>query len=153
MVGFAGTVPPDPRGQEIAGAYAAAIDAARLASATSNSSVASLDATHADPILTRVRDRLNSRNLIGQAVKLASPSLASVTILSVAFGDDGAATVDECVVDDGVVFEVSTGKVINDRVVTQRRQTVLKLSGGAWKVSDRINQGEWDGVTACAASL
>ena len=57
----------------------------------------------------------------------------------------------ECRVDAGIVYEKASGHVLNDKVVSQRRQATLQFDGTAWKVSSRTNETEWDGISGCAA--
>lgn len=57
-----------------------------------------------------------------------------------------------CPVDDGVIFDVATGVVVNDDVVTHNHQINLELHDGVWKVSRIVRVQQWEGVAGCALS-
>lgn len=64
--------------------------------------------------------------------------------------DGTNAIVRSCDVDDGVVREQATGKVLNDRVVTRLLTTFLVRETGTWKVSTTQVDEKWEGVAGCA---
>lgn len=140
-----------PTRDAVATAYREAVAAERDASATSDQASQAVADTHLDPILTRIRDRMRGRKVLGQASRPAEPSRASITIEAVDVEPSGAvATVMECTLDDAVVYEVASGRVINDKVVSARRLNTLRLDNGRWKLAERVSQGEWEGATSCA---
>lgn len=64
--------------------------------------------------------------------------------------DGDNAIVRECSVDDGVVYEMATGRVINDAVVTRLSTIFLAREGGRWKVTTAQTDQRWEGVAGCA---
>ena len=64
--------------------------------------------------------------------------------------DNTNAIVRSCDVDDGVVKEQATGKVLNDKVVTRLLTTFLVMEAGTWKVSTTQVDEKWEGVAGCA---
>jgi len=134
-------------------AYEAALAVLHQAASTSSANSPALSAAFADPVLDKLKNLFISRSLVGQAARTPEPSQASTTLMDFRFEDDGAATILECSVDDGIVFELASGRVINDKVATLQRRAELRLVDGDWKVTELVNLGEWEGVTVCAGSL
>ncbi len=64
--------------------------------------------------------------------------------------DGDNALVRECSVDDGVVYEMATGRVINDAVVTRLSTIFVTREGGRWKVTTAQTDQRWEGVAGCA---
>ncbi len=62
------------------------------------------------------------------------------------------ATVQECFVDDGVVYRVETGEVINDAVATHNVRATMVQVDGEWKLSSSSLVQRWEGVAGCALS-
>ncbi len=146
-------MPESTGSREVLAAYGRALDAMAEAALTSKASTPALAETFAEPMLDKLKNLFISRSLVGQAARKPEPSIESTTLLDLRFEDDGTATILECTVDDGIVFEIESGRIINDKVATLQRRAVLRLVGGTWKVTDLVNQGEAEGVTACAGSL
>lgn len=65
--------------------------------------------------------------------------------------DGNTATVRDCSVDDGLVVETATGRVLDADVVTKLVTVFLVKEGGQWKVSATDIEQQWDGVAGCAA--
>ena len=63
-----------------------------------------------------------------------------------------AATARDCSVDDGLVVELSTGRVLNADVVTRLETVFLTKEGDRWKVSAIQVDQRWNGVAGCAGS-
>jgi len=62
------------------------------------------------------------------------------------------ATLQECVVNDGVVYRVSDGSIVDDEVVTHSVEAVMVLVDGAWKLESARLVQRWEGVAGCALS-
>lgn len=133
-------------------AYQEALTAEIEASEVPDPSDPRLAATHLDPLLQQVHEQIMGRRIIGQVAKRPANSKSATTILAVTI-DAATATVSECTVDDGVVIEVATGRVINDKVATIKRTATMQLDEGTWKVVKRLNEQEWEGIAGCAAQL
>lgn len=132
-------------------AYQLAVRSEFEASSSSDANSQMLAATHLDPLLQRLKDRLVGRNLEGQASRRPDNTRSQTTILE-AMVDGESATVVECTVDDATVYVVATGKVVNDKVATLKRTATMRKDGELWKVADRVNNQEWEGVAGCASS-
>jgi hypothetical protein len=70
-----------------------------------------------------------------------------VTVVSV---DGDLAVVQECFVDDAVVYRRSTGEVVNDGVATHNVRGELRRANGVWRVSYTRLAQRWEGVDGCA---
>jgi len=145
------TTSPSTSDAEIEEAFREAVDAEWEASKVSDPYLDALARTHAGPIRQRIRDRLIGRRLLGQVAVRPEGSRSSTTVESVEVDGDTAVVVD-CTVDDAVVRDKTSGRVVNDKVVTQRRRNTLRNDAGHWKITDRTNETEQEGVTGCATT-
>lgn len=101
--------------------------------------------------LENVLAETSKRRADGLAFRKAIPSAArrDVTVVEV---NGEVATVQECSVNDGVVYRVSNGEVVDGDVVTHSVDASLRLIDGQWKVeSTRLIQ-KWEGIGGCALS-
>ena len=98
-------------------------------------------------VTTNTQTRLDA----GQAIRPGEQGLAEIRVGFVEAGAS-AATAAACAVDDGVIFDVATGAVVNDDVVTHNYQINLELHDGVWKVSRIVRVQQWEGVAGCALS-
>jgi len=64
--------------------------------------------------------------------------------------DGDRATVQECVVDDGLIVRRSSGEVVDDAVSTHNVQAQLLRVDGVWKVSEARLLQRFEGVAGCA---
>jgi hypothetical protein len=60
------------------------------------------------------------------------------------------AVLNECVVNDFVLLDAKTGKILDDSVATRNVQTSAKRISAIWKLSERTTLKEWNGVAGCA---
>lgn len=84
---------------------------------------------------------------LGQAGQPGPNMGARVLDISVA---GNTATAQVCAVDDSVLVETTSGRVINDNVVTRHTEMRLERVDGAWLVAEVWFPSSWDGVTDCA---
>lgn len=84
---------------------------------------------------------------LGRAGELG-PNTRQTVLHTEVSGD--RATVEVCSVDDGVLIEVATGRVLNDDVVTDHSVVTLERADGVWLVAQRSRIEQWEGVTDCA---
>lgn len=66
--------------------------------------------------------------------------------------DGDTATLQDCVTNDGVVYRVATGAVIDDKVVTRNVAATMRLVDGTWKLGEARVVQAWEGVAGCALS-
>jgi hypothetical protein len=70
-----------------------------------------------------------------------------VNVVSV---DGDLAVVQECFVDDAVVYRRTTGEVVDDGVATHNVRGELRRESGVWRVSYTRLAQRWEGVDGCA---
>lgn len=108
-----------------------------------------LEATHVDPMLTEVRNINAEWQGFGQAGRFPDNSVSTTDPLSVDLAGDQA-TVETCGVDDSVVYDIASGNVLNDDVMTVRASSTLQRVDGVWKLATRSELERWEGVAGCA---
>lgn len=99
--------------------------------------------------LENVVSETRNRRDEGVALRAPDPSVAShdVSVISI---DGDHAEVQDCFVNDGVLYEVATGDVVDSSVVTRSVSGVMVREGGAWKLARATVIQEWEGVAGCA---
>lgn len=85
----------------------------------------------------------------GVALRAADPSRADHAVTVVSVGADQA-ELQDCFVNDGVVYRVSTGEVVDDAVVTRNVSADMVLVEGVWKLDRATVIQEWEGIAGCA---
>jgi hypothetical protein len=108
-----------------------------------------LPATHVDPMLTEARNTNAQWQGFGQAGKFPDNSVARSVPLAVEVTGDSA-TIETCGVDDSIVYEPATGKVLNDDTVTVHSSSTMTRVDGIWKLATRTEIERWKGVAGCA---
>lgn len=101
--------------------------------------------------LQSVRDETTRRRDQGQAIRDGAQNLAAIRVGFVTVTGT-TATVAACSIDDGVIFEVASGRIVNDAVYTHNYRIDLEQSGDVWRVSRIVRIQQWDGRTGCANS-
>ena len=97
----------------------------------------------------RAETRKNLQDRV--AVRHASTSIRRSSAKVVDLAADEA-TVQECVVDDDVVYRYSTGEVINADVATHSVEATMQRVDGVWKLASARLLQRWEGVAGCALS-
>src|SRR5262249_28771014 len=98
--------------------------------------------------LTLARTAIEKHRNQGVVYRSASPSHADHQLLSLVVTGP-AATLPDCSVDDTVVLDRSSGRVVNDDVVTHLWRVSLVLEGGQWKVQDNTETDRFNGISDC----
>jgi hypothetical protein len=138
--------------QSVIDAYGGAMSAFDQATADPpNPDSPALLATTIDPVLTEVRNLASSWKGFGQALRYPANSLHRIDTLSVEVVGK-TATIETCNVDDGVLYEPVTGKVLNDKVTTAHDKATMTLVDGSWKLATRAQLEKWEGVAGCAVA-
>jgi hypothetical protein len=96
-----------------------------------------------------VTRNLEERQASGEAVKLPAGTQSSHDFRSVELQQDGSVEIVDCQVDDSIVYEVETGQVVDDDVVTKLVIGSMTFEGGAWKLAFSEISDAWPGVRAC----
>ena len=84
----------------------------------------------------------------GQAVRLPVPSQSRVVDVAVEI-DGERARIRACVVDDAIMFDVATGRSLNDRVSSGQIQAEALLTVSGWRVSTSGYPGDQEGPGGC----
>jgi len=100
-----------------------------------------------DNAIAETRDRLEQ----GLALRSAEPSIASHEVRVVRI-DGATAELQDCFVNDGIVFRTSTGEIVDDSVVTRSVAAVMESVDGEWKLARATVIQQWEGVAGCAAA-
>jgi hypothetical protein len=104
--------------------------------------------------MTGDQARLVVRNLeemqaLKRAARLPANSRSGHEVSKVELRADGSVEVTDCQVDDAVVYDTTTGAVINDTVVTNLIIATVVQQDGVWKVALVERTQKWSGVVAC----
>ncbi len=97
--------------------------------------------------LDRLASNLTQYATLGHVVQ-RGPNMGQTLIGAEVSGD--RATVDVCSVDDSVLIEAATGRVINDDVVTRVITYRLERVDATWLVAETTSGQSWEGVSDCA---
>jgi len=100
-----------------------------------------------DNVVTETRQRLNQ----GLAVRRPEPSASKNRVKVVQVVGD-TASLQDCATNDGVVYRVATGQVLDDGVVTRSVEATMRRVDGVWRLADSRVIQEWKGVAGCAQS-
>jgi len=100
-----------------------------------------------DNLLTETRQRRDQ----GLAIRRPDQSVAQRRVKVVDVVAESA-TLQECSVNDGVVYRVSTGQVVDDSVVTRSVVATMRRVDGTWKLAEARVVQQWEGVAGCALS-
>jgi hypothetical protein len=99
--------------------------------------------------LQNVVSETRARRDDGLALRAPDPSVTShnVQVISV---EGESAELQDCFVNDGVLYNAATGEIVDDSVVTRSVSAVLVIEGGVWKLARASVIQEWEGVAGCA---
>jgi hypothetical protein len=105
-------------------------------------------------LMTGDQRRIVTRNLedmraLGHATRLRPNSHRGHDPRVVRLRADGSVEVTSCEVDDSIVYEVDTGAVINDEVVTNVISATLVNEGGQWKITFSERTKTSPGIVEC----
>ena len=100
-----------------------------------------------DNVVTETRQRLNQ----GLAVRRPEPSASKNRVKVVQVVGD-TASLQDCATNDGIVYRVATGQVLDDGVVTRSVEATMRRVDGVWRLADSRVIQEWKGVAGCAQS-
>jgi hypothetical protein len=92
---------------------------------------------------------LEDRQAKGEATRLPPNSRLQHEILSADLQVDGSVHITECEVNDAIVYNVASGVVINDDIVTRLATATMVDEAGSWKVADSTVVRRWPGAVSC----
>jgi hypothetical protein len=96
-----------------------------------------------------VTRNLQERQAKGEAVRLPANTQTSHDIRSAELQPDGTVEIVDCQVDDSIVYDVATGDVVDDDVITKLVIGSMAQEAGAWKVAFTEISDAWPGAGAC----
>jgi len=100
-----------------------------------------------DNVVTETRQRLDQ----GLAIRRPEPSASKNRVKVVEVASDSA-RLQDCATNDGIVYRVATGQVLDDGVVTRSVEATMRRVDGTWRLADTRVVQEWKGVAGCAQS-
>lgn len=71
------------------------------------------------------------------------------TIVSI---DGDEATIQDCSINDTIVYRVATGEVVDGSAVTRSVSATMRKVDGVWKLASTSEIQKWEGVAGCALS-
>ena len=100
-----------------------------------------------DNVLLETRQRRDQ----GLALRRPEPSVYERRV-KLTRVDGDSAELQDCATNDGIVYRVATGEVVDDSVVTRSISATMRLVDGTWRLSETRVVQEWEGVAGCAKS-
>lgn len=100
-----------------------------------------------DNVVTETRQRLEQ----GVAFRYPVPSVSTNRVRVVEVVGDSA-TLRDCATNDGIVYRVADGQVLDDSVVTRSVVATMLRVDGVWRLAEARVVQEWTGVAGCAQS-
>ena len=136
---------------EISEAYEASSRAFIDAAAIPDPNLAALVATHTGPMYEQRRGVLLALQADGRVIRYPENSQYRVEVDEDSFEVDGdVARFEICGVDDGERVVAATGEVVAGGVVTVEARVAMQRVDGVWKLAERQQLAEWEGVAGCA---
>jgi hypothetical protein len=100
--------------------------------------------------LAKVRESVRNHQQLRQVVRLPSNSAWRHEVV-VSRVDSTSAVVIDCNVDDSLLIDEPSGRILNDAVASISTTAVLNRVDGLWRVASVEADEQWDGVAGCAA--
>ena len=99
--------------------------------------------------LENVREETRQRADAGLALRRPADTVTErrPTVIEV---DGDVATLQDCAINDTIVYRVATGEVIDDSVVTRSVSATMRLVEGKWRLESTQELQKWEGVAGCA---
>lgn len=98
-----------------------------------------------DNVVAETRRRLDD----GLALRSADPSKTSHDVTVIRQTGDRA-ELQDCFVNDGIVYRTDTGEVVDDSVVTRSVSADMVLVDDVWKLERATVVQQWEGIAGCA---
>ena len=134
---------------EVEAAYIASSRAFIDAAAIPDPNFPALERTHTGPMFEQRRNVLRALQVDGRVVRYPKPSAYRVDVREVSVEGD-VARLEVCVVDDGDRVVVATGEVVAGGLGTVQARAAMRRIDGAWKLAERVQEAEWEGIAGCA---
>jgi len=145
------TDPGEALEAEVTAAYEASSRAFIDAAAIPDPNFPELEATHAGPMLEQRQNVLRALQADGRVIRYPPNSQYRVEIDQDTMRIDGdVARFELCGVDDGERVVAATGEVVAGGVVTVKARVAMQRVDGSWRLAERQQLAEWEGVAGCA---
>lgn len=135
---------------EVEAAYIAASRAFIDAAAIPDPNFPALAATHTGPMLEQRRSVLFGLQADGRVIRYPPNSQYRIEVMDVEIDGD-VARLDVCGVDDGERVVAATGEVVAGGLGTVQARAAMRLVDGTWRLAERVQEAEWEGIAGCAA--
>ena len=99
--------------------------------------------------LANVVKETSERRDNGLAIRRPEPSVADLRVQVLEIDGD-TALLQDCTVDDGIVYRVQGGDVVDSEVVTYSVAATMRRVDGTWKLDHTNVIQKWEGVAGCA---
>ena len=143
------TDPAETLEAEVTAAYEASSQAFIDAAAVPDPEFPAFLATHVGPMLEQRRDVLVGLQADGRVIRYPPDSQYRIEVEDIEIDGD-VARLEVCVVDDGERVVVSTGEVVAGGVGTVQARAAMQRVDGTWKLAERTQEAEWEGIAGCA---
>lgn len=144
--------PSEAERAEVEAAYTASSRAFIDAAAIPDPDFPALSARHTGPMLEQRGNVLRALRADGRVIRYPPNSQYRVEIDEDTLRVDGdVARFEVCGVDDGETVVKATGEVVAGGVVTVHARVAMQRVDGSWRLAERQQLAEWEGVAGCAA--
>lgn len=144
------TDPGEALEAEVTAAYEASSQAFIDAAAIPDPNFPELEATHTGPMLEQRQRVLRAFVAEGHVIRYPDGSQYRTEVTNVEIEGD-VARFDVCIVDDGETVVASTGEVVAGGLGTVQARAAMRRIDSTWKLAERVQEGEWEGIAGCAA--
>jgi hypothetical protein len=142
--------PSEALEEEVEAAYLASSRAFIDAAAIPDPDFPALAATHTGPMLEQRREVLLGLQTDGRVIRYPPNSQYRIEVSDIEIDGDVARFV-VCVVDDGETVVASSGEVVAHGLFTVQARAAMRRVDGTWRLAERLEDGEWEGIAGCAA--
>lgn len=101
------------------------------------------------PQLDNVREETKQRADAGLALRRPEDTVTERRPRIIEVEGD-VATIQDCAINDSIVYRVATGEVLDDSVVTRSVSATMRLVDGQWRLEATRELQKWEGVAGCA---
>ena len=142
--------PSKPLEEEVEAAYVASSRAFIDAAAIPDPNLPALAATHTGPMLEQRRGVLLGLRTDGRVIRYPPNSQYRIEVRDIEIDGD-VARLDVCVVDDGETVVAASSEVVAHGLFTVQARAAMRRVDGTWRLAERVEEGEWEGIAGCAA--
>ena len=142
--------PDEALEEEVEAAYIASSRAFIDAAAIPDPNFPALAATHTGPMFEQRHGVLLGLQADGRIIRYPPSSQYRIEVSDIEIDGD-TARFEVCVVDDGETVVASSGEVVAHGLFTVQARAAMRRIDGTWRLAERLEDGEWEGIAGCAA--